>query len=1088
MAKHEINVKITADANNINNELSRLQKGLDKLDSKVSKPRVDADVKEANTKIKHLESEIKNLKSNNITMTLEAGKANSEIDQLKANIKALKSIKLNDTVKPIATEAKNATYEVSGLKSVLSSVRNAVVSAFAVSAITGFAKEALQASANLEILKKGLAFNLGSAGAEQLINDIKAIGEASAYDTNELMPMARAWVNIGDSAQSAAAKMQTIVDAGSAWGLTSEQIGRVNTALTQMQMKGKISAEEMMQLTEAGLPAWDLLSQKMGVSVADLQDMARGGDLTREAMSTLFDAMKEKTEGAAASLSDSLMGRFSNLQETITNSMAGVGDIISKAFDVPGILAEFSDLAEKAKGHIENIKANATNANIGDAILNEISLVSPAAGSMANTVVAVFVEIKQFVEENKTAVKDLIAVIASIATTVTVINAVKNGFIAAKMAALAFKAAVVANPILLAVSLIVAALVMLYMHWDEVKEVAIRCWDSINSWIDNTSKNIRNAVGGAIDWVSDKFNSLKQALAHPIDFIINKIESNSASTSAVKRKNGGIVGFASGGRVNGHGTGRSDSIPAMLSNGEYVINAKAVNTIGIPALNAINSGQVPTFSAGGFSEITHAFNVAKAGKEDKVQKIIFEIKSKANTSEISAYAKVLEKAKQQAEDVGNELAKYQSYAKKATEEAEKYAKTGEKTIAMKEKLTSIKQEIAKLQAPESGKSYGKPQLSEADKQAKIERLTQESINIKVNYEENKAEALAIAKSVADNKVAVEQAAQTAIAQIQSDALKTYYSRATVLEQAHLQEKLANQKTELSSYMSMMAEKDEVTGESYASILANEELLSQQRQIWHDQLMLQAVEWGDYMKALYTEMAIQLQDGLAAGLTDCIIKGQSLSETFKSLASSLMTTLIKGVLQKWIANLGIIQALNKATSQQSIQNARQEASAEAAKTGAMAANATAAVIESNPWAAPGAGALVAGQLSMAKLFAASAFASGGAVKGTGTSTSDSIPAMLSNGEYVINARAAQELGQPTLNMLNQGVIPTFSDGGDINRSSSFDSSIATQAPVTFNVSAIDAESFMSWLGSKGGQAIKQYLYDNNREFTAETGVW
>lgn len=43
-------------------------------------------------------------------------------------------------------------------------------------------------------------------------------------------------------------------------------------------------------------------------------------------------------------------------------------------------------------------------------------------------------------------------------------------------------------------------------------------------------------------------------------------------------------------------------------------------------------------------------------------------------------------------------------------------------------------------------------------------------------------------------------------------------------------------------------------------------------------------------------------------------------------------------------------------------------------------------------------------------------------------------------------------------------------------------------ITLNVSAMDAESFTSWLGSKGGQVIKQYLYDGNREFTAETGVW
>jgi len=45
------------------------------------------------------------------------------------------------------------------------------------------------------------------------------------------------------------------------------------------------------------------------------------------------------------------------------------------------------------------------------------------------------------------------------------------------------------------------------------------------------------------------------------------------------------------------------------------------------------------------------------------------------------------------------------------------------------------------------------------------------------------------------------------------------------------------------------------------------------------------------------------------------------------------------------------------------------------------------------------------------------AQGGAVWGSGTATSDSIPAMLSNGEYVLRAAAVRTLGLGTLNKLN-----------------------------------------------------------------------
>ncbi|HEY7824247.1 MAG TPA: phage tail tape measure C-terminal domain-containing protein, partial [Acidimicrobiia bacterium] len=54
---------------------------------------------------------------------------------------------------------------------------------------------------------------------------------------------------------------------------------------------------------------------------------------------------------------------------------------------------------------------------------------------------------------------------------------------------------------------------------------------------------------------------------------------------------GGFVNFATGGSVRGPGTGTSDSIPAMLSNGEFVVNAAATKDF-LPLLEAINSGNM----------------------------------------------------------------------------------------------------------------------------------------------------------------------------------------------------------------------------------------------------------------------------------------------------------------------------------------------------------------------------------------------------------------------------------------------------------------------------------------------------------------
>jgi TP901 family phage tail tape measure protein len=79
------------------------------------------------------------------------------------------------------------------------------------------------------------------------------------------------------------------------------------------------------------------------------------------------------------------------------------------------------------------------------------------------------------------------------------------------------------------------------------------------------------------------------------EFDINK--NNISGKSLGGFANGGMVRkYATAGMVSGPGTGTSDSIPAMLSNGEYVIRAAAVQSVGTSFLDGINR-----MSAGGIA-------------------------------------------------------------------------------------------------------------------------------------------------------------------------------------------------------------------------------------------------------------------------------------------------------------------------------------------------------------------------------------------------------------------------------------------------------------------------------------------------------
>lgn len=58
---------------------------------------------------------------------------------------------------------------------------------------------------------------------------------------------------------------------------------------------------------------------------------------------------------------------------------------------------------------------------------------------------------------------------------------------------------------------------------------------------------------------------------------------------------------AAGGYISGPGTSTSDSIPAYLSNGEYVVKASAVRKVGVGYLDALNGGNAKLHSGNGYA-------------------------------------------------------------------------------------------------------------------------------------------------------------------------------------------------------------------------------------------------------------------------------------------------------------------------------------------------------------------------------------------------------------------------------------------------------------------------------------------------------
>lgn len=104
--------------------------------------------------------------------------------------------------------------------------------------------------------------------------------------------------------------LQAAVDTMALAGGNADYLNGIILAMGQAWSKNKLQGEEALQLIERGVPVWDLLSEAMGKSTSELQDMSRKGKLGRAEMQLLFDAMGKRAAGSADKLSKTLSGIF----------------------------------------------------------------------------------------------------------------------------------------------------------------------------------------------------------------------------------------------------------------------------------------------------------------------------------------------------------------------------------------------------------------------------------------------------------------------------------------------------------------------------------------------------------------------------------------------------------------------------------------------------------------------------------------------------------------------------------------------------------------------------------------------------------
>jgi len=150
--------------------------------------------------------------------------------------------------------------------------------------------------------------------------------------------------------------------------------------------------------------------------------------------------------------------------------------------------------------------------------------------------------------------------------------------------------------------------------------------------LDRIASDFGDIVAGT-KTVEDAFKSMAQSIISELAKIAIKKAVLGPLAGAIGALFGGgtagapldlmsFMGKASGGYISGPGTGRSDSIPARLSNGEFVVNAAATRQ-NRALLEAINSSRVRAFAGGGY--VGPIRSAARAGYSGSSPNIVVKI-------------------------------------------------------------------------------------------------------------------------------------------------------------------------------------------------------------------------------------------------------------------------------------------------------------------------------------------------------------------------------------------------------------------------------------------------------------------------------
>lgn len=507
-----------------------------------------------------------------LQLTRDLGTAETQANRLESEIRQVESaISSGSWNIEAKMDTKGVNSGIDGMKSRFSGLREIAVGAFrqigasAVSAVgnglKGWVSDAMDTQKAMISLQNTMKFKGNGQDFDYVSKSMQKLAKATNANTEDTLKLSTTFIGLGDTAEKAVDKTEALVKANQAFGGTGEQLKGVVQAYGQMSASGKVTAENINQLTDNNTALGSALkstvmemnpalkqyasfaeaSENGAVSVEMLDKaMQKLGKAGGDGVTTISDAWDSFNETLSLALLPTL-DALTPIISALIDKMAGWGESAGKS--VSNVVKYFQDLFQKLQENAatlafleawDNIKsafdsivsiiANVINSFLGinkettknaTSIDNVAKSIAVFAGKFSEVTKKIADFLKK-ISESKSAmdnIKVALVALASAFVALKVINGIIKAFeiynnIVRIGTAIqkGFNAIMAINPFValgIAIAAIVAGLVYFFTQTETGKKV----WASFVDFLSQSIEAIKQFFTGLGTWFSELWTS-----------------------------------------------------------------------------------------------------------------------------------------------------------------------------------------------------------------------------------------------------------------------------------------------------------------------------------------------------------------------------------------------------------------------------------------------------------------------------------------------------------------------------------------------------------------------------------------------------